>query len=153
MKNSDTSKPSAVKGMTKVFLMFLLTLSCQPAKEAPANPEANESSSAGHPAVSATQDQTSQNWFDHIISDYIKKSNKDLIKAHRRNGDEIEWILDRTEKTDSTNYYIFNIGQTVMDEGDTNPRFSSDGWIYVDSLSKKVYEYDLPNDELVLWSK
>jgi len=92
-----------------------------------------------------------QNWYDDLIADYIKKSDNKLIKTSLNNKERIEWLLDRTEKTDSTNYYIFNIGQDVSEEDGTEPRFVSVGWIYIDSISKKIYEYDLPNDSLIVW--
>ena len=95
----------------------------------------------------------SENWYDDIAENYIKNSDNELIKISLKNKEKVEWLLDRTEKTDSTNFYIFNIGQDVTDENNTNPRFSSDGWIYIDSISKKVYEYDLPNDTIILWKK
>lgn len=93
----------------------------------------------------------SKNWYDLLVSDYIIKSENDLIKTSLKNNENIEWILDRIEKTDSTKYYIFNIGQSVSDDDGSNTRFSSNGWIYIDSLSKNIYEYDLPNDSLIIW--
>lgn len=96
---------------------------------------------------------TNQNWYDPLMANYIKNSDKELIRQHLKNKDTLEWLLDNTEKTDSTHYYIFNIGLEVSDKGNTNKRFSSCGWVYIDSLSKKIYEYDLPNDRLVLWEK
>lgn len=92
-----------------------------------------------------------QNWYDDLIADYIKKSDNKLIKTSLKNKERIEWLLDRTEKTDSTNYYIFNIGQNVSEEDGSESRFTSNGWIYIDSISKKIYEYDLPNDSLIVW--
>jgi hypothetical protein len=29
----------------------------------------------------------------------------------------------------------------------------TDGWVYIDSLTRKIYEYDLPNDSLIKWEK
>jgi hypothetical protein len=91
------------------------------------------------------------NWYDDLIADYVKKSDNKLIKLSIKNKERIGWILDRTEKTDSTNYYIFNIGQDVSEEDGTELRFTSDGWIYIDSISKKIYEYNLTNDSLMVW--
>ena len=102
-------------------------------------------------AVKDTTASTTQNWYDDLIANYIQQSDNELIKSVLKNNDRIEWLLDRTEATDSAHYYIFNIGQDVTDENHTNPRFTTNGWIYVDSISKKIYEYDIPNDTLVLW--
>ncbi|UMY64352.1 MULTISPECIES: hypothetical protein [unclassified Flavobacterium] len=136
-----------MKTIPTLLLLTIIAISCR--HETPTTPTTDTST---HPKVVTSVDNA-ENWYDPIVAHYIQQSDRELIKAHRQNGDHIEWLLDSTEKTDSTHYYIFNIGQTVTDEGHTNPRFSSDGWIYVDSLSKKVYEYDLPNDRLVLWTK
>lgn len=99
----------------------------------------------------AKTESKTQNWYDPLIADYIRKSDNKLIKSSLKNKEQIEWLLDRTEITDSTNYYIFNIGQNVSEKNGTEPRFTSDGWIYIDSISKKIYEYDLPNDSLTVW--
>ena len=79
----------------------------------------------------------SQNWYDSLVSDYINNSDNELIKLSLKKNVKVEWILDQIEKTDSTNYYIFNIGQSVSEIDGTNTRFSSNGWIYIDSISKK----------------
>jgi uncharacterized protein YxeA len=94
-----------------------------------------------------------QEWYDGLIVEYIKKSDNKLIKLSFKNNERIEWLLDRTEKTDSTNYFIFNIGHDVSEKDGSEQRFVSEGWIYIDSISKKIYEYDLPNDSLIHWKK
>lgn len=101
--------------------------------------------------LNTVTDSNSKKWYDALIVDYIKKSENELIKSSFKSKEQIEWLLDRTEKTDSTNYYIFNIGQDVSEEDGSEPRFSSSGWIYIDSISKKIYEYDLSNETLILW--
>lgn len=101
--------------------------------------------------LNTVTDSNSKKWYDALIVDYIKKSENELIKSSFKSKEQIEWFLDRTEKTDSTNYYIFNIGQDVSEEDGSEPRFSSSGWIYIDSISKKIYEYDLSNETLILW--
>ncbi len=90
-------------------------------------------------------------WYDDLIVFYIKNSKDEFVKMAYQNNEQIEWLLDRTEKTDSTNYYIFNIGQSVSEDGRSEKRFSSYCWLYIDSLTKKIYEYDLPNDKIILW--
>ena len=47
--------------------------------------------------------------------------------------------------------YIYNIGIDVAEEDGSNLRFSSCGWVYLDSVKQKLYEYDLPNDTIVTW--
>jgi hypothetical protein len=94
------------------------------------------------------------NWYDALIINYIKKSDNPLIKYSRQDtAIKIEWLLDRVENADTAKYLIFHIGHDVVDEGDINMRFVTDGWVYIDSLTKKFYEYDLPNDSLIEWKK
>jgi hypothetical protein len=95
----------------------------------------------------------STDWQDDLIVDYIKNSEKDLIKIHFKNNDKLQWILDSTEKNDSTQFYIYNIGVDVTDEDGSSLRFSSCGWVYLDSVKRKLYEYDLPNEKLIEWKK
>ncbi len=95
----------------------------------------------------------STDWQDELIADYIKNSKKDLIKVHFKAKDKLEWFLDRTQKNDSTQFYIYNIGVDVSEEEGSELRFSSCGWVYLDSVKRKLYEYDLPNDTIVEWKK
>ncbi|MFC4815608.1 hypothetical protein [Flavobacterium sp. GCM10023249] len=92
-------------------------------------------------------------WYDTLIADYIKHSEKKLIRMALKNNDSIEWLYDQTIDKDGTRYMLFNIGQDVYDEGYTNKRFVSDGWVYIDSIQRKLYEYDLPNDTIIEWKK
>jgi hypothetical protein len=94
------------------------------------------------------------NWYDELIINYIKKTDNELIKYSLKDtANTIEWLLDRVDITDSAKYLIFNIGQEVVDEGNTNMRFVTVCWVYIDSLTRKLYEYDLPNDRLIEWKK
>jgi hypothetical protein len=43
------------------------------------------------------------------------------------------------------------IRHDITDERNTNKRFVADGWVYIDSLTRKIYEYDLTNDSLIEW--
>lgn len=92
----------------------------------------------------------SKEWYVGLVENYIANSQKKLIISDRKAG-VADWDLDNAEVCDTANYYIFKIGHTETDEGNTNPRFTASGWIYIDSLTQKIYEYDLPNDQLVLW--
>jgi hypothetical protein len=88
------------------------------------------------------------NVLEPLIIKYISKSKNELVVLSR---DHEEWIFDRREKTDTANYLIYQIGHDITDEGNTNPRFVTDQWIYIDSLRSKLYEYDLANDSLIEW--
>jgi len=83
-----------------------------------------------------------------LIAGYISRSKNPLVALSR---EQEEWIFDRTMKTDTANYFVYQIGHDVTDEANTNPRFVTDQWIYIDSLKSKLYEYDLANDSLIEW--
>ena len=91
------------------------------------------------------------NWYDETIKNYVNKSQNPLIVVNRQDGKNIEWLLDRTEDTDSAKYFVFQLGHDEVDKGETNKRFVTDGWIYIDSTSRKLYEYDLENDSIIEW--
>lgn len=104
--------------------------------------------------INTESDSTkSTNFYDTLILEYINTTNNELIKMAVKDNLSEEWLLDRIENTDTAKYYIFQIGHDVSDSGNTNPRFVTDGWIYIDSLTRKIYEYDLPNDSLIEWKK
>ena len=95
----------------------------------------------------------STDWQDDLIVDYAKKSKNPLIQSALKDKKGFQWIFDRIEKNDSTQFYIYNIGVDVTDEDGSSLRFSSCGWVYLDSVKRKLYEYDLPNEQLIEWRK
>jgi hypothetical protein len=96
---------------------------------------------------------TSKNWSDSLIKDYIHRTNNKLIRLSLKDQIPEEWLFDQIIKTDTANYFVFQIGHDVGDAGDTNKRFITDDWVYIDSLTKIIYEYDLQNDRLTKWNK
>ena len=90
-------------------------------------------------------------WKDSLIIKYFSTTKNELIRLAPKDRTEEEWLFDRVEKTDSAVYFIFHIGHDVEDKNHTNKRFATDGWLYIDSLSRKLYEYDLPNEKLLEW--
>ena len=83
----------------------------------------------------------------------MKNSKIELIVSALKSKDNLDWQFDQTIKNDSTQFYIYKIGVHVTEEDGSNPRFSSCGWVYLDSVKRKLYEYDLPNDTIVEWKK
>lgn len=93
------------------------------------------------------------NWYDKLILKYINQTDNQLVRLAIKEKYTEDWILDRRENTESASYLIFHIGHDLTDQGNTNPRFTTDAWLYIDSLTSKIYEYDLPNDSLIEWKK
>lgn len=112
--------------------------------------------SVSKPNNPATLDNTqlySKNWYDSLVLYYIKHTDNELIRLASKDTIPEEWLLDRIENTDTARYLVFQIGHGVVDEGDLNKRFITDGWIYIDSLKRKIFEYNLPNEKLIEWDE
>ncbi|HVA97306.1 MAG TPA: hypothetical protein VNG53_00305 [Bacteroidia bacterium] len=94
-----------------------------------------------------------KNWADTLIKYYISCTKNDMIKIAIQDNISEKWIFDQMINTDTAKYFRFQIGHDVSDSGGMNLRFTTDSWIYIDSVTKKIYEYDLPNDSLTEWKK
>ncbi len=94
-----------------------------------------------------------ENWTDTTIKNYIHKTQNQLVKDALQEKVNIEWLFDREEELNNTKYLVYHIGHDVMDADSTNLRFTTDAWVYLDTLNKEFYEYDLPNDSLIKWDK
>lgn len=91
-------------------------------------------------------------WCNDLIRDYIARSNDEFLTMERQDTSvHFEWYVDRIEEKNGKKFMIFHLGHEVSDEGNTNVRFVTSGWLYIDSLSRKLYVYDLAKDTIVLW--
>ena len=88
-----------------------------------------------------------------MIEDYIHNSNNALIRQSLKNKISEEWLFDQTINTDTAKYFTFQIGHDVEDKKEKNRRFVNDQWIYIDSSTKHLYEYDVASDSLIRWTK
>jgi len=82
-------------------------------------------------------------WANEYIIKYLE-SNKDRLTEV--DGRPVTYIKDTTERNER-NYAMVKIGHSF------EHRYVTDQWIFVDSLTKEIYEYDLPNDSLILWKE
>ena len=96
---------------------------------------------------------TEEFWIDSLIENYVIQSKSPLINISQNKKVSEQWIFDQTINTDTANFLVFQIGHDELDNGRTNKRFVTDKWVYVDSLKKRLYEYDITSDSLTLWSK
>ncbi|MFL5811836.1 MAG: hypothetical protein ACJ749_20100 [Flavisolibacter sp.] len=86
-------------------------------------------------------------WVDSAIMRYINQTNNELIKMNRGDSTPIEWLFDRTEETDSATYLVFHLGHSF------EYKYITDSWLYIDSSTRAIYEYDVAKDSLMRWSK
>ena len=92
-------------------------------------------------------------WVDSLIEKYIQFSKSDPVRAAINNKLSEEWLFDQIKNTDTAVYLIYQIGHDVSDEGGTNPRFITDQWVYLDTTTRTLYEYNFLKDSLIYWSK
>jgi len=85
-------------------------------------------------------------WKDSLIVKYINNSSSELIKIARQDTIPIEWMT-QTEIRNGVKYVMVQIGHSF------EHHFVANGWIYIDSLKKTIYEYDLANDTIIKWNK
>jgi len=92
-------------------------------------------------------------WCDDLIEDYVARSTDELLVLERKDTSvHFGWYLDRIENEFGKKYMIFHLGHEVSDEGNTNVRFVTNGWLYIDSLARKLYVYDFAQDTIILWN-
>lgn len=125
------------------FIFLLLIAACANSTDVDKeNMELKVPSSFPTIADTAKNDIQTNNWLDDSISNYIKLSQMELIVLDRKNNEHISWMIDEQERNNKI-YFAVKIGRDFED------RFVSDGWIYIDSESRQIYEYDLAADSLI----
>lgn len=76
---------------------------------------------------------------------YLMKVDKQWIKDELNNP-HFYYIAEHQER-DSTNYYAIRLTHEL------DGMLSTLQWLYLDLEKDKIYEYDLPNDELILFTR
>jgi hypothetical protein len=126
-----------------VFVLLLLIVACKNNLDVNKQSlELKDSSSLPVVAETSINDIPSSDWLDDSIANYIRFSQMDLIVLDRKNNDQISWMIDKQDRNERV-YYAIKIGRDFED------RFVSDGWIFIDSASRQIYEYDLAEDSLI----
>lgn len=107
---------------------------------------------ANEQAKPASGDDTDDAWADSLIQAFAQETSNELIRYSVKDK-TLEWMLDRTEETDSATYMIYHLGHHMEEPDHTDPRFATDGWVYINKETRKLYEYDVAADSLILWHK
>jgi len=105
------------------------------------------------PIAITSQSDPTEPWMAVLLKNYITHSGKELIRLAIKNKAREEWLFDQLIATDTAKYYVFHIGHDMAEKDSTDLRFITDQWVYIDSLTRKLYEYDLPNERLTEWKK
>jgi hypothetical protein len=134
------------------LLSILLFVSCgHPAKNNPASSITTKADSASFSTINDTMPDAPE-WCDALTNEYLKY----LEHTHNpmiRDGEtdtviNIKWMFDGMDKEDSANYYMMRLGYDIGDSIDG--RFLTIGWFYIDSATKKTFEYSSIDDTLRL---
>lgn len=129
-----------------VLILFLAAFTaCEHASEN--TPQAKDTIISQH----TTGPEQSAGAYDSVVRYYIGKTGNPLIKAAQK--EKLEWLLDRREQKDGKTFLVFYIGHDVSDAGKTNPRFATDDWVYIDSITKRIYAYDVSKDSIYEWKQ
>lgn len=75
---------------------------------------------------------------------YVANSKNELLKNIIANKDKLEYSVEQQQR-DEKEYTVLGIG-TV-----TEGRITKAQWLFYDAENNILYEYDLPNDELVVF--
>ncbi len=136
--------------MQKIIFVpaFLFLFSCQQATEKTVEPKIVSTAISSQPTVGVKK-----NGLDSLIFDYINQCHNELIMASRKDTVPEQWLIDNADPEDTASCFMVHIGHDVSDPGNTNPRFATDGWIYIQKTTKKIFEYDVAKDTLTAWKR
>lgn len=151
-----------MKKYLTILIATLFGLSCSQPKAENENKGSKEDTVAKIAAKSnslnnhkTTEPDTSNgeypDWVDTLVTTYMKRTNNQLVRYAITHNMGEEWVLDQFEKTDTASYWEFNIGHDVSEPDGAETRYISDSWVYVDSVKRKLYEYDQQKGKLVEW--
>jgi hypothetical protein len=152
-----------MKKIVLILTLVMLIIGCQSINENKVPIEKVRTENRDSLSVAAKVDSVTEkpnfnypkvsiDWSDSLLLAYIAFSENELIRSARKSHLKEEWLLDSTLQTDTAVYQIYQIGHDVADEGGENQRFVTDQWVYLDTLKKQLYEYDLPNECLNKWT-
>jgi len=111
---------------------------------ATAEPEGDELVAASVDIDSATHARLK--WIDSIAYIALQSSDNILFQDALKDS-SIRWIWDGLTGTDTATYIALQVGRHIEDEEASH--FATYGWLYVDTLSRDVYEYKVASDSFI----
>jgi hypothetical protein len=86
-------------------------------------------------------------WVSDVVPIALKSSTNPLIR-HELKDSSITWMWDKLVFSDTAAYVSLHVGHEENDKKGFK-RFITAGWLYVDTLSRNVYEYSVARDSLI----
>jgi len=134
-----------------LFSSIVLLISCGNSSTA-TNTAVNKKDSSSSTKIIIDSSALEPSWSDSLTWAYIKylkRTRNPMIRdAQADTVLDIKWIFDGMNDTDSASYYIMHLGYDVEDASEA--RFETAGWFYIDSATRKTYEYDVAQDSIWL---
>jgi len=88
-------------------------------------------------------------WTDSLLKAYLKNSHNQLVAMSVADTSiNEEWMFDSIRQRGKSKYFVYNVGHDHKD--DQVAVFASDSWVYIDTVTRKLYE-TLPDENLKEW--
>ncbi|WP_228446601.1 hypothetical protein [Chryseobacterium sp. 3008163] len=91
------------------------------------------------------EDEISDSYLDHLqnlAEYYIANSKNDLVKLSLKDKIDLAYSVEKQTR-ENKEYYVLGIYT------ESEHKINTFQWLYIDSETDKIYEYDLPNDKLI----
>ena len=133
--------------MHKLFplLLSLLLFNCKESKKTKYE-EFKFTTNPPSDTLFTPSDDSPPSWATQLIERYIRQTDNEIIRAARQDRIPMTWISSK-ENSDTAIYFIIQIGHSFE-----NKRVP-DGWLYIDSLTRNLYELDIATEKRTLWKK
>jgi hypothetical protein len=91
-------------------------------------------------------------WMDSLLANYIKFSKKPEIVYARQHQLKEESQFDQTGKNGKAVVFSYEIGHTVTEKDGSEPRFTADSWVAIDTVTHTLLERDA-DGKLTEWKR
>jgi hypothetical protein len=151
-----------MKNIFLILALIALIVGCQPTNKNKTHLEKGEKQSgeSSNPVTienvtekGSTNDLSpiTLSWSDSLLKMYMAFADNELIKQARKGNYYEEWIYDNTLKTDSAIYDVYRIGHDVPKADYSDTLFVVDQWVYVNTMTKQLFEYNIHDKKLTRW--
>ncbi len=108
-------------------------------------PATDSNTSQKDTSVTATKDSVNKelkiDWDEALIEKYLTAN---AVRFYEKKQQRPSYMKETTQRN-GKRYTAVRIGQS------NEAQFVTTQWIYLDSVSKKIYEYDIAEDSLIAW--
>ncbi len=128
--------------MYRVFIVFLMAIisSCQ-------NPT-EQQTVINTDTTSVIVDTTNPHLsiVDSLMLNYREKYN--AFRGTPGADTSVAWMFSNEEKTDTATYLVYQVIHDVSEPDGSETRMVTDAWVYIDTVKRRLYEYDVTTESL-----